>query len=259
MPRVRIRLGRDRYEVLVGQCVSNVAIFGGVLSRIDPDEAVEPGPLVSQPVRLAHRRRPPLRHRAAVDHQRRPAFGVPVWDENVVAEVRSYDQLSPVVGLIALISAADAWRTAALEAPHDVATPHPEDGSICAFDVVQRNAHEVCHHLWDVRRSDGRHGHAATWLRGRPDASNRSWIAPCTSDSPICVCNPMSIERPDRRCGESRDTLAVERVLHESQRTNNSRYASQLRGSDLVTKGRQLTTGSSENLGGGDSLPQSRE
>ena len=31
-----------------------------------------------------------------------PSFGVPIWDENVVAEVRSYDQLSPVVGLIAL-------------------------------------------------------------------------------------------------------------------------------------------------------------
>ena len=40
-----------------------------------------------------------------------------------------------------------------LEAPHDVTTPHPEAGSIGAFDVVQRNAHEVCHHLWDVRRA----------------------------------------------------------------------------------------------------------
>jgi hypothetical protein len=77
---------------------------------------------------------------------------VPSWDENVVAEVRSYDALSPVVGLIALIAAARAWREAALEAPHDVTTGHAEAGQICSFDIVQRNAHEVCHHLWDVQR-----------------------------------------------------------------------------------------------------------
>jgi hypothetical protein len=81
-----------------------------------------------------------------------PAFGVPTWDENVVAETRSYDDLSPVVGLIALIAAAQEWRTAALESPPDVETPHPEAGSICAFDIVQRNAHEVSHHLWDIQR-----------------------------------------------------------------------------------------------------------
>ncbi len=81
-----------------------------------------------------------------------PLFGVPVWDENVMAEVRSYDDLSPVVGLVALIEAAHVWREAALEAPQDAETPHPEVGAICAFDVVQRNAHEVRHHLWDVQR-----------------------------------------------------------------------------------------------------------
>jgi hypothetical protein len=82
-----------------------------------------------------------------------PSYGIPEWDQNLVAEVRSYDALSPVVGLIALIAAAEAWRTAALEAPHDVSTPHPSAGSVCAFDIVQRNAHEVSHHLWDVERA----------------------------------------------------------------------------------------------------------
>jgi len=57
-----------------------------------------------------------------------------------------------VVGLIALIETARTWREAAMEAPHDVPTAHPEAGEICAFDVVQRNAHEVCHHLWDIQR-----------------------------------------------------------------------------------------------------------
>ncbi len=133
--------------------MSDIAVFGGVLSRIDPTEAVEPG-LWSASRYVWH----------TVDVLRfgterlwtisaDPSFGVPMWDENEIAEVRSYDDLSPVVGLIALITAADAWRTAALEAPHDVTTPHPEFGTIGAFDVVRRNAHEVCHHLWDVRRA----------------------------------------------------------------------------------------------------------
>jgi hypothetical protein len=141
------------YEVLVGQCVRNVAVFGAVLSRIDPAAAVEPG--LWSASRYVWHTVDVLRFgterlwTVSVD----PSFGVPEWDENVVADVRRYDSLSPIVGLVALIAAADAWRTAALEAPHDVSTPHPEAGAICAFDIVQRNAHEVCHHLWDVQRA----------------------------------------------------------------------------------------------------------
>jgi hypothetical protein len=144
--------GETDYDNLTGQCVHAVAVFGEVLSRIDPALAVEPG-LWSASRYVWH----------TVDVLRfgterlwtisaDPSFGVPSWDENVLAEVRSYDDLSPVVGLIALISAALTWREAAMEAPHDVVTPHPEAGEIRAFDIVQRNAHEVCHHLWDVQR-----------------------------------------------------------------------------------------------------------
>jgi hypothetical protein len=140
------------YEHLVGHCVRNVAVFGRVLSQIDPSEAVEQG-LWSASRYVWH----------TVDVLRfgterlwtisaDPSFGVPAWDQNVMATVRRYDALSPVVGLIALIAAAEDWRTAALEAPRDESTPHPEAGAVCAFDVVQRNAHEVCHHLWDIRR-----------------------------------------------------------------------------------------------------------
>ena len=140
------------YETLVGQCVRAVGVFGQVLSHVDPAAAVDPG-LWSASRYVWH----------TVDVLRfgterlwtisaDPAFGVPAWDENVMAEVRRYDALSSMVGLIALIEAAKAWRQAALEAPHDVPTAHPEAGEIRAFDVVQRNAHEVCHHLWDVRR-----------------------------------------------------------------------------------------------------------
>ena len=141
------------YERLVGQCVRNVAVFGGVLSGIDPTKEVEPG-LWSASRYVWH----------TVDVLRfgterlwtigaDPGYGVPAWDQNVLAEVRAYDELSPVVGLIALVAAVEGWRVSALEAPHDVSTPHPEAGAICAFDIVQRNAHEVSHHLWDIQRA----------------------------------------------------------------------------------------------------------
>jgi hypothetical protein len=148
----RFDWGEADYETLVGRCMQEIALFGQVLSTIDPAEAVEPG-LWSASRYVWH----------TVDVLRfgterlwtisaDPSFGVPSWDENLVADVRRYDDLSPMVGLIALIDAARGWREAALEAPHDIATAHPEAGEICAFDVVQRNAHEVCHHLWDVQR-----------------------------------------------------------------------------------------------------------
>jgi hypothetical protein len=141
------------YDVLIGQCVRGVGVFGEVLSRVDPAQPVQPG-LWSASRYVWH----------TVDVLRfgterlwtisaDPSFGVPTWDENVVAHVRSYDALSPMVGLIALIAAARDWRDAAMEVTQDAVTSHPEAGQICAFDVVQRNAHEVCHHLWDVQRA----------------------------------------------------------------------------------------------------------
>jgi hypothetical protein len=163
--------GVTDFDDLVGQCVHDAAVFGAALSAIDPTVPVETG-LWSASRYVWH----------TVDVLRfgterlwtlsaDPSFGVPSWDENVIAETRSYDQLSPVVGLIALIAAVRAWRTAAMEAPHDVSTPHPEAGAICAFDVVQRNAHEVCHHLWDIQRG----GPAATSSErtSPPGASSR--------------------------------------------------------------------------------------
>jgi hypothetical protein len=129
----------EGYEMLVGRCVRNIAVFGGVALTNRPGGGRRIRPLVSQPLRVWH----------IVDVLRfgterlrtitaALTFQVPSWDENLVTEVQSYDHLSPMVGLIALLSAADTWRTAAYEAPHDVSTPHPEAGSICASDVVQR-------------------------------------------------------------------------------------------------------------------------
>ncbi len=141
------------YDLLVGRCVQEVALFGAVLVRTDPADPVAPG-LWSASRYVWH----------TVDVLRfgterlwtlgsDPSYGVPVWDENVMAGVRSYDNLSPIVGLIALIDVANTWKDAALDAPRDVTTPHPEAGTISAFDIVQRNAHEVSHHLWDIQRT----------------------------------------------------------------------------------------------------------
>ncbi len=140
------------YEVLVGQCVRDVAEFGQVMAGLDPSRAVEPGLWSAN--RYVWHTVDVLRFGAerlwtiAVE----PTYGVPCWDADAMAEMRTYDGLSPLVGLLALVSAAEIWRTAALEAPRDVGTAHPEAGTITAFDIVQRNAHEVSHHLWDVRR-----------------------------------------------------------------------------------------------------------
>ena len=76
------------YEALVGQCVRNVAVFGAVLSRVDPAAAVDPG--LWSASRYVWHTVDVLRFgterlwTVSVD----PSFGFPEWDENVIAEVR---------------------------------------------------------------------------------------------------------------------------------------------------------------------------
>jgi hypothetical protein len=138
---------------LVGECMRSVASFRCSPLADRPSAGGGTRTVVREPLSVAHGRCPQIRNRKTLDHQcRSGGRRAGAWDENDNAEVRSYDDLSPIVGLIALSEFAQVWRQAALEAPHGVATAHPEAGEICAFDVVQRNAHEVCHHLWDVQR-----------------------------------------------------------------------------------------------------------
>jgi hypothetical protein len=59
-----------------------------------------------------------------------PSRGIACWDENALAEVRHYQRLSPVVGLIVLRSAAQAWATTAAAAPADVQVRHPQFGTL---------------------------------------------------------------------------------------------------------------------------------
>ena len=83
-----------------------------------------------------------------------PRRGIICWDENALAEARRYQQLSPVVGLIVLRSAAQAWVTAAAAAPADIQVRHPQFGTLGALEIIRRNAHEVHHHLMDIKRAD---------------------------------------------------------------------------------------------------------
>ncbi|MDA8312768.1 MAG: GNAT family N-acetyltransferase [Actinomycetota bacterium] len=81
-----------------------------------------------------------------------PAAGVACWDENLLAEARRYEQLSPVAGLAVLASTASEWVRIAETAPDGEVT-HPVFGILSTADVVRRNAHEACHHLLDIRRA----------------------------------------------------------------------------------------------------------
>ncbi len=140
-------------ETLVEQCGRDIAAFEDALEAVDPLVPVAEG-LWSANSYVWH----------SVDVLRfgaerfwtlslDPGCGVPAWDEGKVADSRSYDQLSPLVAVVAIGDAFATWRTAALGAPRNVATSHPEARAIDTFDLVQRNAHEIKHHLYDVQRS----------------------------------------------------------------------------------------------------------
>jgi hypothetical protein len=81
-----------------------------------------------------------------------PGRSLVCWDENALAEARRYRLLSPVVGLTVLRQAADEWCKAAAEAPREVVVSHPQFGMLDALDIMRRSAHEVQHHLLDIRR-----------------------------------------------------------------------------------------------------------
>ncbi len=81
-----------------------------------------------------------------------PDRGLTCWDENALAEIRRYRQLSPSVGLIVLTAAAQEWAAVASQAPAEAVVRHPEFGDLGALEVIRRNAHEAHHHLMDINR-----------------------------------------------------------------------------------------------------------
>jgi hypothetical protein len=81
-----------------------------------------------------------------------PGRDVTCWDENALADIRRYAQLSPAVGLIVLRTAAREWAGAARKAPAEAAVRHPQFGDLGALEIIRRNAHEAHHHLMDINR-----------------------------------------------------------------------------------------------------------
>src|SRR5262249_56266332 len=54
-----------------------------------------------------------------------PDRGITCWDENALAEVRRYQQLSTTVGLLVLRSVAQEWTTTAALPPPNLPLRHP--------------------------------------------------------------------------------------------------------------------------------------
>jgi len=85
-----------------------------------------------------------------------PKAGVPSWYERDLAQARSYAGLSPVVGLSVYLQAVETWVKAAYGVPAEAETNHIGFGTISAFDITRRNAHEVQHHLMDIGKGSPR-------------------------------------------------------------------------------------------------------
>jgi len=78
---------------------------------------------------------------------------VSAYDEDVLAAVRHYDAISLAAAVWSFEQSVATWLTALDLAPADLTFDHSERGAIDLTDVVQGNAHDVAHHLWDIERS----------------------------------------------------------------------------------------------------------
>jgi hypothetical protein len=105
-----------------------------------------------------------------------PDAGVPAWDENDLARVRHYGDLSPRAAVAAYARAVADWVSAAAEAPAEATTVHSELGPIGAADVIRTNAHEAQHHLLDIEQA-GRRPSANVFI-ARPHAGEGAESAP---------------------------------------------------------------------------------
>ena len=75
------------------------------------------------------------------------------YDENALAAARCYDALSLPGALWSLGRSVDDWLVATDAAPRYLAMQHHERGRQGLLGVLRSNAHDVAHHVWDIRRS----------------------------------------------------------------------------------------------------------
>lgn len=76
------------------------------------------------------------------------------YDENKLADARSYREIPPQAAMWSLARSVDDWLRAVEAAPvSDVVMIHPVRGELVLSDVVLSNAHDGLHHQWDIERT----------------------------------------------------------------------------------------------------------
>jgi hypothetical protein len=76
------------------------------------------------------------------------------YDQDLLAEARRYREISLAGALWSLDRASTDWTRAVLLAEATgVTLVHPDRGAQSLLDVARSNAHDSCHHGWDVRRT----------------------------------------------------------------------------------------------------------
>ncbi len=80
--------------------------------------------------------------------------GVARYDPDLLAQARRYDGVALGGALWSLDRAVRDWVDAVdLAQGAGVTLVHPDRGEQSLLDVVRSNAHDACHHCWDIRRS----------------------------------------------------------------------------------------------------------
>src|ERR1700733_12429704 len=75
------------------------------------------------------------------------------YDPDLLASARHYNEVALEGGQWSLRLAVGGWLDAVSEAARaEVVMLHSERGEMELFDVVASNAHDACHHLWDLKR-----------------------------------------------------------------------------------------------------------
>ncbi|MHB8498941.1 MAG: DinB family protein [Acidimicrobiales bacterium] len=76
------------------------------------------------------------------------------YNENKLADARRYMEVPLQAAMWSLSRSVDDWLGAVETAPvSGVVMVHPERGELSLSDVVLSNAHDACHHRWDVVRT----------------------------------------------------------------------------------------------------------
>src|SRR4051812_8075193 len=84
-----------------------------------------------------------------------PRRGMAPWDPDETARVRAYDALSIRVGRRALEASVEDWLVARAATPSYATATHPVFGAVDGAYLAHFYAHEVVHHVMDVRRQRG--------------------------------------------------------------------------------------------------------